>query len=75
MFFCIVKSFSNSLLVTWAPPKDKSIIVREYTLAWGKGVPDVYIEKISAKTREYIIKNLGNYILVIQCNIHLYLVY
>lgn len=54
-----VKAFSNSLLVTWSPPKDKSIIVREYTLAWGKGVPDVYIEKISSKTREYVIKNLG----------------
>lgn len=59
-FFCLVKSFSNSLLVTWSPPKDKSIIVREYTLAWGKGVPDVYVEKISSKTHEYIIKNLGN---------------
>lgn len=59
LFVSIVRAFSNSLLVTWSPPLDKSIIVREYTLAWGKGVPEVYIEKLSSKTRQYEIKNLG----------------
>ncbi|XP_060844411.1 neogenin isoform X2 [Rhopalosiphum padi] len=53
-----VRAFSNSLLITWSPPKDKSIIVREYTLGWGKGVPDVYKEKINPKIRQYEIKNL-----------------
>jgi len=48
-------------LITWSPPKDKSIIVREYTLGWGKGVPDVYKEKINPKIRQYEIKNLGKY--------------
>lgn len=57
---CLVRAFQNTLLVTWSPPKDKSIIVREYTLGWGKGVPDVYIEKLSSKTRQYEIHNLGN---------------
>lgn len=61
MTFEIVRAFSNSLLVTWSPPKDKSIIVREYTLAWGKYNPNIYIEKLSAKTRQYEIKNLGNH--------------
>jgi len=60
-YFKIVRAFSNSLLITWSPPKDKSIIVREYTLGWGKGVPDVYKEKINPKIRQYEIKNLGKY--------------
>ncbi|XP_025405538.1 neogenin isoform X3 [Sipha flava] len=53
-----VRAFSNSLLVTWSPPKDKSILVREYILAWGKGVPDTYVEKLNSKIRKYEIKNL-----------------
>lgn len=61
----LVRAFSNSLLVTWSPPKDKSIIVREYTLGWGKGVPDVYVEQLSAKTRQYEIKNLGNFLIIV----------
>ncbi|VVC27257.1 Hypothetical protein CINCED_3A012217 [Cinara cedri] len=63
-----VRAFGNSLFVTWSPPKDKSIIVREYTLGWGKGIPDVYVEKLSAKTRQYEIKNLeqnADYILTL----------
>lgn len=55
-----MRPFSNSLLVTWSPPKDKSILVREYILAWGKGVPDTYVEKLNSKVRKYEIKNLGN---------------
>lgn len=39
--------------------------MREYTLAWGKGVPDVYIEKLNSKTRQYEIKNLGNYYILL----------
>lgn len=35
--------------------------MREYTLGWGKGVPDVYKEKINPKIRQYEIKNLGKY--------------
>ncbi|XP_050425598.1 neogenin isoform X2 [Adelges cooleyi] len=53
-----VRAFSNSLLATWSPPKDKAIMVREYTLGWGKGIPDVYTEKLSPKSRQYEITNL-----------------
>ncbi|XP_050426964.1 netrin receptor DCC-like [Adelges cooleyi] len=53
-----VRAFSNSLLATWSPPKDKAIMVREYTLGWGKGIPNVYTDKLSPKSRQYEITNL-----------------
>ncbi|XP_050527006.1 neogenin isoform X2 [Daktulosphaira vitifoliae] len=53
-----VRAYSNSLVVTWSPPKEKAIMVRKYTLSWGKGIPDVYVEDLGPKTRQYEIKGL-----------------
>jgi len=59
--FKIVRSFSNSLLVTWSLPKDKSIIVREFILTWGKGIPEEHSVKLNSKIRQFEINNLGEY--------------
>jgi len=50
---------ANSIVVSWSPPPANSkILVRGYTLGFGKGVPDVYSVSLDANTNRYVIKNL-----------------
>uniref|UniRef100_A0A8D9AVD2 Neogenin n=1 Tax=Cacopsylla melanoneura TaxID=428564 RepID=A0A8D9AVD2_9HEMI len=37
---------ASSILVSWTPPEDQSIMVRGFTLGWGKGVPDEFVKQI-----------------------------
>lgn len=48
----------KSILVMWNPPKNSNIVVRGYTLGWGKGVPDIYMDSLDGKARYYEIKDL-----------------
>lgn len=49
---------SNSITVTWTPPRNQNIMVRGYTIGWGIGVPDVYTKVLDGKQRYYQIKDL-----------------
>lgn len=58
----IARPSSSSIRVSWGPPKDANIMVRGYTLGWGKGVPDIYTQVLEGKQRTYNIEELGNLI-------------
>jgi hypothetical protein len=45
----------------WAPPKNTKVMVRDYILGWGKGIPDEYVERLDGKQRFFVIKQLGKY--------------
>ncbi|XP_067140822.1 neogenin-like isoform X4 [Centruroides vittatus] len=49
---------SNSIFVSWAPPRNQNIMVRGYTIGWGIGFPDVYTKVLDGKQRYYAIENL-----------------
>ena len=49
---------STSITITWRPPTDKRILVRGYTIGWGKGIPDVMTKVVDAKEREFLITGL-----------------
>ncbi|KAL0107099.1 hypothetical protein PUN28_015559 [Cardiocondyla obscurior] len=49
-------AMADSILVSWHPPKDQSIKVRNYKLGWGKGYPDAVIQVLDGKQRSYAIK-------------------
>jgi hypothetical protein len=52
----------SSIIVSWTPPADQSIMVRGFTLGWGKGVPDEFVKQIlDVKQRSDEITGLGKY--------------
>ncbi|KAL1140726.1 hypothetical protein AAG570_000656, partial [Ranatra chinensis] len=53
-----VKPSADSITVMWSPPKNPNIMVRDYTIGWGKGIPDEYFWKLDGKQRFYVIKQL-----------------
>ncbi|KAL7287890.1 hypothetical protein TKK_0017953 [Trichogramma kaykai] len=54
------KAMSDSIIVSWGPPKDQRIKVRGYVLTWGKGVPDEYKKVLDGKQRYLSIDNLDS---------------
>ncbi|KAG1673521.1 Neogenin [Nymphon striatum] len=54
----LTKPGSDSIFVSWDPPKDRTVMVRGYTIGWGKGFPDAYTEIIDENIRYFDIKNL-----------------
>ncbi|XP_044744590.1 neogenin isoform X2 [Coccinella septempunctata] len=54
----IVRPFSDKVYVTWTPPKNQGVKIRNYILGWGKGVPDMLSEELDDKTRSYMIERL-----------------
>lgn len=60
LFFVAAKANGDSITVIWSPPKNPNIMVRDYIIGWGKGVPDDFAERLEGKFRFYVIKNLGN---------------
>ncbi|XP_045461534.1 neogenin isoform X4 [Harmonia axyridis] len=53
-----VRPFSDKVFVSWTPPKNQNIKIRNYILGWGKGVPDMLSEELDDKTRSYMIERL-----------------
>lgn len=53
---------SNSIFVSWGPPKDQTIVVRGYTIGWGIGLPDVYTKNLDETHRYFDIPNLRKHI-------------
>ncbi|KAK9876148.1 hypothetical protein WA026_011265 [Henosepilachna vigintioctopunctata] len=54
----IVRPFSDKVFITWTPPKNQDIKVRNYILGWGKGVPDMFAQELDEKSRSYMIERL-----------------
>ncbi|XP_064471636.1 neogenin-like isoform X2 [Ornithodoros turicata] len=52
------KPTSTSIFVSWAPPENKTIMIRGYTIGWGIGLPDVYTKVLNGKQRYYTIESL-----------------
>lgn len=59
--FHLVRPSSDSITVSWNPPRDQFIKVRSYILGWGNGIPDVYTQVLDDNARYFVIKNLGEY--------------
>lgn len=57
--FVLAKAGSDSINVMWSPPKDTNILVRYYSISWGKGAPGGNAERVDGKQRYFVIKNLG----------------
>jgi hypothetical protein len=54
----------------WAPPTSNSILVRGYTIGWGKGIPDEYTKVVDNKQRYFVIDNLSKSIRYRFTNLH-----
>ena len=54
-----VSPSAKSIMVSWSsPPPASNLMVRGYTIGWGKGVADQYQSFVDANTHVYTIKNL-----------------
>lgn len=52
-----VRTFSDSVLVSWLPPEE-DIVVRGYMIGYGEGVPDVNWQYVDNRSRNLTINNL-----------------
>jgi len=53
------RPMANSIAVSWNPPSnDQNVMVRGYTVGWGKGIPDVYSKLVDGKQRAFVIEKL-----------------
>ncbi|XP_045029173.1 neogenin isoform X4 [Daphnia magna] len=52
------RPMTNSISVSWNPPSNQNVMVRGYTIGWGKGIPDVYSKLVDGKQRAFIIEKL-----------------
>ncbi|PSN38934.1 hypothetical protein C0J52_08943 [Blattella germanica] len=53
------RAMMDTITVSWNPPRDQSIMVRGYTIGWGKGIPDAYTQLLDGKQRFYVIENVA----------------
>ncbi|XP_059093555.1 neogenin-like isoform X2 [Tigriopus californicus] len=52
------KAYDSRIEISWTPPRDNKILVRGYTIGWGKGIPDEYTKVVDDKQRDFAIKGL-----------------
>jgi hypothetical protein len=55
---------TDTITVSWNPPRNQNIMVRGYTIGWGKGIPDVYTQLLDGKQRFYVIEGVGEYMIL-----------
>ena len=48
----------------WKPPSSNKILVRGYTIGWGKGIPDEYTKVVDNKQRYFVIEDLSKWSVV-----------
>ena len=53
------KAEDDSITIAWNPPSSKNILVRGYTIGWGKGIPDEYTKVVDNKQRYFVIEDLS----------------
>ena len=54
---------TDTITVSWNPPRNQNIMVRGYTIGWGKGIPDDYTQLVDGKQRFYVIERVGEWVL------------
>jgi len=52
------RATDEEITIMWTPPKSQLIMVRGYTIGWGKGIPDEYTKVVDNKQRYFVIENL-----------------
>jgi len=52
------RAADDSITIMWIPPSSNSILVRGYTIGWGKGIPDEYTKVVDNKQRYFVIEDL-----------------
>ena len=55
------KASDDSIAIMWKPPSSNKILVRGYTIGWGKGIPDEYTKVVDNKQRYFVIEDLSKY--------------
>ena len=58
------KAEDDSITIAWNPPSSKNILVRGYTIGWGKGIPDEYTKVVDNKQRYFVIEDLSKCLLI-----------
>ncbi|XP_045125604.1 neogenin-like isoform X4 [Portunus trituberculatus] len=51
-------ALTDHIRVRWQPPAQHNVMLRGYTIGWGRGVPDIYSKIVDSKQRSYIIDKL-----------------
>jgi len=54
----VARANADSITITWSPPLNTNIMVRGYTIGWGRGIPDVYQKLVDGKKRSFTIEKL-----------------
>ena len=49
---------SDYIMLSWIPPADESILVREYQIGWGHNVPDIHTARVSGNIHQYKVTGL-----------------
>jgi hypothetical protein len=62
-----IQATSDEITIMWAPPTSNSILVRGYTIGWGKGIPDEYTKVVDNKQRYFLIENLSKSVNLQRC--------
>ncbi|XP_069703629.1 neogenin isoform X2 [Periplaneta americana] len=52
------RPMTDTITVSWNPPRNQNIMVRGYTIGWGKGIPDAYTQLLDGKQRFYVIESV-----------------
>lgn len=52
------RAADDSITIMWIPPSSNNILVRGYTIGWGKGIPDEYTKVVDNKQRYFVIEDL-----------------
>ncbi|CAG7836151.1 unnamed protein product, partial [Allacma fusca] len=51
-------AMTDSITISWSPPRNTNIMVRGYTIGWGKGIPDEYNKLVDGKRRFFTLDKL-----------------
>nr|CAD7572598.1 unnamed protein product [Timema californicum] len=65
------RAMADTITVSWSPPRDQNIMVRGYTIGWGKGIPDAYTQVLEGRQRFYVIEGLepnSEYVISLRAN-------
>ena len=55
------RASDDEIQIMWKPPRDNQILVRGYTIGWGKGIPDEYTKLVEDNQRYFIISKLSKF--------------
>ena len=55
------RASDDEIQIMWKPPRYNQILVRGYTIGWGKGIPDEYTKLVEDNQRYFIISKLSKF--------------